>query len=38
MEEDLYREWLECADDPIWWNSGRGRFVVQMLDRLGGIF
>ena len=34
-EEDLYREWCECCDDPFWWNSGRGRFVVQWLDRCG---
>ena len=35
LQDDLWREFNECCDDPIWWNTGRGRWVVQLLDLAG---
>jgi hypothetical protein len=32
LVDDLWREFNECCDDPFWWNSGRGRWVANLLD------
>jgi len=34
LQDDLWREFNECSADPIWWNSGRGAQVTDLLEFL----
>jgi len=34
LQDDLWREFNESAACPIWWNSGRGKQVTDLLEFL----